>query len=99
MKPSNWFFSIPLLLCLIPAHAQAVVDPVPAATVATTDALRPFVATYQVFNKGRQLGDASLQLVAGGGDRWRIDLLMKGRGLMRLTGLNVQQSTVFERIG
>jgi hypothetical protein len=31
--------------------------------------------------------------------RWRIDLGMKGHGLMRVTGLNVQQSTLFDRTG
>jgi hypothetical protein len=31
--------------------------------------------------------------------RWRIDLGMKGRGLMRVTGLNVQQSTLFDSNG
>ena len=32
-------------------------------------------------------------------DRWRVDLVMKGKGLMRLTGLNLEQSTVFAREG
>jgi hypothetical protein len=63
------------------------------------DALQPFVATYQVFHDGHELGEAQLQLVHVDGARWRIDLGMKGRGLMRLTGLNVQQSTLFDAIG
>ena len=69
----------------------------PAAVHA--DELQPFVATYQVFNDGSELGDATLQLVPVEGQRWRIDLGMKGRGLMRLTGLNVQQSTIFDSNG
>ncbi len=58
--------------------------------------LQPFVATYQVFHEGRELGDATMQVVQQDASRWRIDLGMKARGLMRLTGLNVQQSTLFD---
>jgi len=61
--------------------------------------LAPFVATYQVLHQGRELGEATLQVVHTGGTQWRVDLGMKGRGLMRLTGLNVQQSTVFDNDG
>lgn len=105
MKPSNCLFSLALLLCLAlaPVHAQPAAQQAatsaPGDAVAPEQALQPFVATYQVFNKGRQLGEATLQLVAVDGDRWRIGLVMKGRGLMRLTGLNLQQSTVFEGNG
>ena len=70
-----------------------------APAAAHADELQPFVATYQVFNDGSELGDATLQLVPMEGQRWRIDLGMKGRGLMRLTGLNVQQSTIFDSNG
>ena len=76
------------------ARAQATV---PAPVAAPT--LQPFVATYQVLHEGRELGQATLQVVHTGGAQWRVDLGMKGRGLMRLTGLNVQQSTVFESDG
>ena len=61
--------------------------------------LQPFIATYQVFHGGRELGEATMQLVHVDGARWRIDLGMKGHGLMRLTGLNLQQSTVFDTDG
>ena len=61
--------------------------------------LQPFVATYQVFHGGHELGQATLQLVHVDGARWRIDLFMRGSGLMRLTGLNLQQSTVFDTDG
>jgi len=61
--------------------------------------LQPFVATYQVFHDGRELGQATLQLVHVDGARWRIDLVMRGSGLVRLTGLNLQQSTVFDTDG
>jgi hypothetical protein len=61
--------------------------------------LEPFVATYQVFHGGRELGEATLELVHVDGAQWRVDLRMKGRGVMRITGLNLQQSTVFDNDG
>ena len=69
------------------------------APLASADDLQPFVATYQVFHEGHQLGDATMQLSQLDVPRWRIDLGMKGRGLMRVTGLNVQQSTLFDSNG
>ena len=69
------------------------------APVAKADDLQPFVATYQVFHEGHELGDATMQLSPLDAPRWRIDLGMKGRGLMRVTGLNVQQSTLFDSNG
>ena len=61
--------------------------------------LQPFVATYQVFHGGRELGEATMQLTHVDGPRWQVGLGMKGRGLMRLTGLNLQQSTLFDSDG
>jgi hypothetical protein len=74
-----------------PATAEAAPLPAPL--------LRPFSATYQVFHDGRELGQATLQLVHVDGARWHIDLGMQGRGLARLTGLNLQQSTLFDTDG
>jgi hypothetical protein len=87
-----------LLLSLLspPALAQAAL---PVFAPAADAGLQPFVATYQVFHEGRRLGDATLQLVHTEGPRWRVDLTMKGSGLLRLTGLNAQQSTVFDDDG
>lgn len=64
-------------------------------------ALESFVANYQVFNAGKALGEATMQVVPGdSAGRWRIDLNMRGtRGLMGLAGVNAQQSTVFEMVG
>ncbi|MDB6164692.1 MAG: secreted protein [Xanthomonadaceae bacterium] len=69
------------------------------ADVPATSALQPFVATYQVFHDGHELGEATMQLVHVDGARWRVDLVMRGNGLMRLTGLNLQQSTLFDTDG
>ena len=99
-----------LLACLLPglalaqqAQAQAPTafdaHALPAANRAPAPALAPFVATYQVFNGGRALGDATLQLAQLEGTRWRIDLGMKGSGLARVTGLNVQHITLFDSDG
>jgi hypothetical protein len=91
-----------LLVLLIAAPVQTGAnEPLVPNPIADTEAesLQPFVATYQVFHEGHELGEAQLQLMHVDGTRWRIDLGMKGRGLMRLTGLNVQQSTLFDDNG
>lgn len=69
-----------LLLLLTATVAQAVV---------------PFSATYDVYRGGRALGVATLRVVPAG-ERWRVDLVMDGKGLIGLAGLNAQQSTVFD---
>lgn len=70
--------------------------PASEAPPAPTPVLRPFVAQYQVFDHGRSLGTATMQVVALDGGRWRVDLTMKGGGLLRIAGLNLEQSTVFD---
>ena len=82
------------LLSTLPAARAQEAAPIPQAPL--QQGLRPFVATYQVFHDGHELGQATLQLVHVDGARWRIDLGMQGRGLVRLTGLNLQQSTLFD---
>jgi hypothetical protein len=63
-------------------------------------ALEPFVAKYQVFNGGKRLGEATMQVVRDGETHWRIDLDMRStRGLTRLAGANAHQSTVFDIVG
>ena len=81
-----------------PAMAQDLLAS-PPADADTPRPLQPFLATYEVFHGGRELGLATLQVVPLEASRWRVDLAMKGQGLMRLTGLNAQQSTLFERDG
>ena len=81
--------------------AGAAQEPVPAQPMAAAHALqapalRPFVARYQVFDHGRSLGTATMQVVDAGDGRWCVDLEMQGGGLLRIAGLNVQQSTVFD---
>lgn len=60
-------------------------------------ALEPFVASYQAYNGGKLAGNATMQVLHDQGDRWRVDLDVRGnRGFAGLVGLNVAQSTVFE---
>lgn len=62
--------------------------------------LVPFRATYSVVRNGSPAGVASMQVVDLGSGRWRLDLGIRGtQGLAGLAGLNLQQSTVFERVG
>ncbi|MEO6365372.1 MAG: DUF3108 domain-containing protein [Luteimonas sp.] len=68
-----------------------------AASAAT---LEPFVASYQVYRSGKPVGDATMQVVKSGDARWRIDLGIRGtRGLAGLTGINIEQSTLFDVVG
>jgi len=84
MNPRSWLLAGVLALSGIACPAHA---------------LEPFEAHYKVFNSGRALGDATLQLVQVDAQRWRVDLTMRGSGLYRIAGLNAQQSTVFELLG
>jgi len=79
----------PLLCCVL------------ASFSAPASALEPFVANYQIFNEGKPLGEATMQVVPDGNpSHWRIDLNMRGtKGLMGLAGANAQQSTVFDVVG
>lgn len=61
-------------------------------------AVEPFRAAYDVYRGGRALGVATLQVVPAGPGRWRVDLVMDGKGLVGLAGLNAQQSTVFDEV-
>jgi hypothetical protein len=60
-------------------------------------AVEPFRASYDVYRGGRALGVATLSVVPSG-ERWRVDLVMDGKGLIGLAGLNAQQSTVFDEV-
>lgn len=63
-------------------------------------ALEPFIAHYQVFNGGKEMGDATMQVVRNDAKRWRVDLGIHGTsGLMGLAGVNAEQSTVFDQVG
>lgn len=72
------------------------VQPVDRAAAFAAHPLEPFVASYEVYNAGKRLGNATMQLVSAGNHRWRIDLIMRGTGLLRLAGVNAEQSVVFE---
>ena len=69
-----------------------------APVTALAGALEPFVAHYQVFRGGRELGQATLRLTRTDAARWRVDLVMDGKGLIGLAGLRAEQSTVFDAI-
>jgi hypothetical protein len=71
-----------------------------AAASLPAAALEPFVATYQAFNEGKLAGNANMKVVNTGGDRWRVDLGIRGsRGFAKLVALNIEQSTVFDTQG
>lgn len=78
--------------------APIAVSPAAAPSVAPADvvALEPFIAQYKVYKGDSQLGDATLQLVRQPGNRWRVDLLMRGGGLFKVAGVHADQSTVFD---
>lgn len=78
-----------------PAEAPAV--PMPPALAWEPPPLQPFSATYQAFYKGKEAGDASMQVTHTGGSQWRVDMQVVGRrGFASVLGLNIEQSTVFE---
>ena len=87
-----------LFTVFAPAEATAQSPPVPIAEAQAPalPVLRPFVAAYEVYDHGRSLGTATMQVVSTGNGRWRVDLAMKGGGLLRIAGLNLEQSTVFD---
>lgn len=88
-----------LVLACLAAQAQAPAPVAPAPDATPAAVLEPFVATYDAWYRGRQAGDATMQVVREG-DRWRVDLAIRGdRGLAGLARLNIRQSTVFDADG
>lgn len=87
------------LLALAFLMAGSTMAEEPAAPLAAPGPhqLEPFIAQYQVFQEGRVLGDATMQVVRNDARRWRVDLDIRGtRGLIGLAGIKAQQSTVFD---
>ncbi|NHF64462.1 DUF3108 domain-containing protein [Xanthomonas hortorum] len=79
-----------------PPAAPASAAALPASTW-TPPSLQPFVATYQAFYRGKEAGDATMQVSHGEGSQWRIDMSVRGRkGFASILGLNLEQSTVFQ---
>ncbi|KLD69335.1 DUF3108 domain-containing protein [Xanthomonas pisi] len=75
--------------------APAATATLPASTW-TPPPLEPFVATYQAFYRGKEAGDATMQVSHGDASQWRIDMSVRGRkGFASILGLNLEQSTVF----
>ena len=91
-----------VVACLVAAwQAMAQIAPLPGppepAGPAARPVLEPFVATYEAYYQGKPAGNASMQLVREGDDRWRIDLSILGdRGLAGVTRLKIEQSTAFD---
>jgi len=82
----------------VPAPNATAAAPVVAQAPVRT--LAPFDARYAVYRDGKEMGDATLQLVDLGNARWRVDLRIEAtRGLMGLAGVDLQQSTVFDVAG
>ncbi|MDO5611349.1 MAG: DUF3108 domain-containing protein [Pseudomonadota bacterium] len=113
MNPIRQALSI-ALLASSPAVFAAAQDAVPATATETNTEIRmvdghdaypayqlvPFAGNYQVFRGGKPLGNATMRLVNTGGQRWRIDLSIRGtQGIAGVAGLNIQQSTVFDQVG
>ncbi|HBK46269.1 MAG TPA: DUF3108 domain-containing protein [Xanthomonadaceae bacterium] len=94
-----------LAALLLPAAGQAQAPAVPAPQPAdpslqqewSAPELQPFTATYQAFYKGKEAGDATMQVSHGDSRQWRVDMAVRGRkGFASILGLNLEQSTVFE---
>lgn len=82
------------------AQPSAEASPGSTMEAASVQALEPFIARYQVFRRGKALGEATMQVVRQDAQRWRIDLRVNGtRGLAGLAGIRAEQSTVFDVAG
>lgn len=107
--PMPSFRSILLLASLLlPIASGSTQEPpappapggLPPALDWTPPALEPFVATYQALYKGKEAGDATMQVTHAGDDQWRVDMAVRGRkGFASVLGLNIEQSTVFQNAG
>src|SRR5688500_1474187 len=88
MSPTARFTAALAALMLVAASAA----PLHAST------LEPFVASYEAFNEGKLAGSATMRVVRSDAPRWRIDLDIEGnRGFLGIIGLNIDQSTVFDK--
>lgn len=93
-----------VLLCATATAPRAQEAPAATPSAVTAPAmpvrtLSPFVGTYEVSRDGHKLGNATMRLDHMANGNWQIDLDMRGSGLMRLTGLNIRQTTVFASDG
>jgi hypothetical protein len=94
-----------LLLPAGPGCAQDAADAAPAPPALpeptwSAPPLQPFLATYRAYYKGKEAGDATLQVTHNEGNQWRVDMAVRGRkGFASILGLNLEQSTVFSQDG
>jgi hypothetical protein len=112
-SPSQVVLLLASLLCTVaiaaaqepPALTEPPAEPAPAPLLPPPLAweappLEPFSATYQALYKGKEAGDATMRVTHTGGDQWRVDMQVIGRrGFASVLGLNLEQSTVFEKQG
>ncbi len=86
---------------MMPLPTRAALLAILLSISAPAWSLEPFVATYDAYRGGKLAGSATMKVVPVPGDhRWQIDLGVRGtRGLARLSGLNIQQSTLFDTVG
>lgn len=86
---------------MMPLPTRAALLAILLSISAPAWSLEPFVATYDAYRGGKLAGSATMKVVPVPGDhRWQIDLGVRGtRGLARLSGLNIQQSTLFDTGG
>lgn len=103
MTRTRLITAVAALIVPLSAAAQKALPTPPAAAVAAPAtvapapaALEPFIAQYKVYKGNSELGEATLQLVRQPGNRWRVDLLMRGGGLFKIASVHADQSTVFD---
>jgi hypothetical protein len=99
MKRLTVLLGAALLFAMLPVRAQDPGSETAGTANAPVRALSPFTADYEVYSNGSKLGNATMRLERVAGGNWRIDLDMRGSGLVRLTGLRMRQTTVFASDG
>lgn len=96
---------VTMLIAISSSYAQeppttSTPAPLPAAEEWSAPPLAPFVAIYQAFYRGKEAGDATLRVSHDQDPQWRVDMALRGRrGFASVLGLNIEQSTVFNKDG
>jgi hypothetical protein len=81
---------------MTPATTRLALAGLLAFAALPAQALEPFVARYQAWHGGKELGAAILQAKPTAASQWRMDLDVRAeRGVAGFLGLDMGQSTVF----